>query len=78
MNFACHFGSVYKAQWLPPGTAYVTFYPQSDAWRCFNELRDRHFEAGITNVSDPFNRGYQCLSGFKGVVELPGFPRTAC
>lgn len=65
MNFACHCGSVYRAQWSSPGTAYVTYYLESDAWRCLNELRGRHFEAGTTNVSDPFNRECQCLSGFR-------------
>ncbi len=65
MNFACHFGSVYEAQWSPAGTAIVTYYSKADAWRCLEELLDKQFEAGITNVSAPFNRGCKCLSGFR-------------
>lgn len=73
MNFACHCGSVYRAQWLPQGTAYVTYYLESDAWRCINELRVRHFEVGWTNVSDPFNRECQCLSGFRDSLSCQVF-----
>ena len=73
MNFACHCGSVYRAQWLPQGTAYVTYYLESDAWRCHNELRDRQFPVGITNVSDPFNRECQCLSGSRDSLSCQVF-----
>ena len=62
MNYACHFGSVYEALWLPRGSCTITYYSNADARRCFDELLDKQFEAGLTNVSAPLNRRCQCLS----------------
>ncbi len=54
MNYACHFGFVYEAQWFA-GSSCVTYYSKADAWRCFEDLLNKQFEVGITNVSAPLN-----------------------
>jgi hypothetical protein len=72
MNFACHFGSVYEAQWSPK-SAWVTYYLAADAWGCVGELLDKQFVAGITNVSAPFNMRCKCLSDFRESLSCQAF-----
>jgi len=52
--YACHFGFMYEAQWFA-GSSCVTYYSKADAWRGFEDLLNKQFEVGITNVSAPLN-----------------------
>ncbi len=72
MNFACHFGAVYEASWSPRA-AWVTYYLAADAWQCLNELLEKQFETGITNVSAPFNMRRKCLSDLRESLSCQAF-----
>ena len=60
MSFAIQCGIVHAAHWIPvPGTGYsrgwIRYYCREDAQKCYNELDDKQYGVGMTNVSTSFD-----------------------